>query len=276
MRSHREVEALYSKTEPLRRWGSIRALLYVGYLPRIVLTISNWVVFLLHYLGLRTGPSCISFRNGLRICDSEGTVAGTIAVVFIRRHYGPLGKERVIVDVGANVGVFSLYAASRCPSAVVYSYEPVPSNFNMLCSNISANGFSARIKASTLGVAAHSGSRRIYVSSSPTHSFVQSLASQNSEIIQCTTLGELIQENGIEQIDILKLNCEGAEYEILYGAPKALRLVWSIRMEYHNLDHDRNRIGYLCSYLSSLGYTVVRLDAYSSTDGFLWARLGDR
>jgi FkbM family methyltransferase len=272
----REVKAVHGETAPLRRWTSIRALLYIGYLPRIVGMISNWAVFLLHYLGRRSGPSCIRFRNGLQIRDSEGTVAGTIAVVFVRRHYGRLGKERVIVDIGANVGVFSIYAASRCPSAVVFSYEPIPSNFRMLCTNIKANGFSGRIKASSLGVAAHSGSRRIYMSSSPAHSFVQSLVSQESEIIQCTTLGELIQDNGIECIDILKLNCEGAEYEILHGAPEALRQVRNIRMEYHIFNDGQHQIEKLGSYLSSQGFEVVRLDAYSSTDGFLWARQGDR
>ncbi len=256
----------------VKRLLSLRPFLYVAYLPRIVRLISNWAAFLLFYLGLRQGPCSVNFRGGTRICGINEAVTGTIAVVFVRRHYGRLSACNTIVDIGANVGVFSLYAALECPDARLYCYEPVRSNFNTLCENIKTNGYSDRIKAINFGVAAHPGPRRIYLTSSQTHSFVQSAISEETEIIQCTTLTDLINDNHIECVDFLKMNCEGAEYEILEAGVDALRFVRNIRMEYHNLECNECQAGNLCSYLCSAGFTIERLKEYSKADGFIWAK----
>ena len=58
--------------------------------------------------------------------DKEGTLSGTIAVVFIRKQYGSIEGKSTIVEIGANVGTFAIYAASANPSVRLYSYEPMP------------------------------------------------------------------------------------------------------------------------------------------------------
>ena len=79
-------------------------------------------------------PAEYRMRNGIRLMDATGTLAGTIAVVFVRREYGRLRNLRTIVDIGANMGSFSVYAANSCPEADIYCYEPVPGNFEVLSS----------------------------------------------------------------------------------------------------------------------------------------------
>jgi FkbM family methyltransferase len=270
-RTNRASTLVHGETTPLQRWMSFRTLMYIFYLPRIMKLLVNWIEFLVHYLGFRNGSGSFHFRNGLCISDSEGTVAGTIAVVFIRKHYGELKNKSIVVDIGANVGVFSLFTASQSPNASIYSYEPIKSNYAILQNNIKNNGFLDRIKAYNKGVAAVPGQRRIYVSSSPSHSFTQSFASQESEIIECTTLENLIRDNNLSKIDVLKLNCEGAEYEILYSASKALEIVRDIRMEYHILEDEQHRIEPLTAYLVSIGFSITNINPYCKTDGFLWA-----
>src|SRR4051812_8881460 len=94
------------------------------YIPRICSLFANWPEYLANYAWHRSKPGEYRLRNGLRLVDSTGTMAGTIAVVFVRREYGRVEKFRTIVDIGANLGTFALYAAYSCPETRVYCYEP--------------------------------------------------------------------------------------------------------------------------------------------------------
>ena len=134
----------------LRRWLSIRTLRYLLLLPRIRQLLVNWPSFLQHYLIHRHGDATYRFRSGIEIHDIEGYAAGTIAVVFIRKHYGSVRKLKTILDVGANIGVFSLFAAVQSRDAKIFSCEPVPSNYALLKANITRNKLDDRITAFNL------------------------------------------------------------------------------------------------------------------------------
>src|SRR5690348_16146894 len=91
-------------------------------IPRVVAEISNWPQYLSNYLLRRRQPAEYRLRKGFRLIDSRGTLAGTIAVVFVRREYGPMEDYRTIVDIGANMGTFTVYAALKCPTAKIYCF----------------------------------------------------------------------------------------------------------------------------------------------------------
>jgi FkbM family methyltransferase len=253
------------------RRSRVRLVATAGYAVRIVRTIANWGAYLLHYLGVRAGPTVVRFRNGLTLRDTEGTIAGTIAVVFIRRHYGSLSRQAVIVDVGANVGAFSVYAAHACPRAVVYSYEPVAANFRLLCGNIAENRLGHRVRPVQRAVAAKAGTREMRLSASPLHTLAPTAVAASAEPVLCTTLADIVRDNGLAHIDLLKLNCEGSEYEILYGSRNALLVVREVRMEYHTLEPRERCAANLCGYLQSIGFVIDLLEPMSAEDGFLWA-----
>ena len=81
-----------------------------------------------------------------------------------------------------------------------------------------------------------------------------------------------MESNHLERIDLLKMDCEGAEYEILYSTPPShLERIAAIRMEYHNLDsHERNVEG-LKRFFTGSGFTVTHVKPFSGTNGTLWA-----
>src|SRR5919106_6523451 len=117
------------------------------YVPRIYRLWSNWPEYLLNYVLRRHRPTEYRMRSGLRVIDATGTLPGTLAEVFVRRRYGSVARFRTIVDVGANVGSFAVYAAQSSPEARIFCYEPEQRNFSLLRENLHINGLEGRVAA---------------------------------------------------------------------------------------------------------------------------------
>ena len=255
------------------RWASFNTLKYIIYFPVIIKKIKNWPAFMLNYLGLTNGGNKYIFRNGIEIFDREGSLTGIIAVVFIRENYGKIENPSVIVDIGANIGVFSIYAAAEAKNAIIYAFEPVQSNYDLLLQNIKNNALSDRIKTFKLGIASKAGTRKIRLSSCTMHSMVDDGTNQKTDNIDCITLADIIKKNRLSKIDLLKMNCEGAEYEILYSTGiDCFEKISDIRLEYHNIDTDQKNANHLESFLASMGYCTTKIWTISKEDGFLWMR----
>jgi len=263
----------------LGRWFSLRTLGYLRYLPSIVLTVKNWPAFLLNYSGIAHRGGTYYLRNGMILRDEEGTLTGTIAVVFLRKHYGAVHGKGVIVDIGANIGVFTVFAASESPHARIYSFEPVPKNYAWLRRNVESSGLDGRVQTFNLGVVSTSGKRTLHLSSSPLHSIFEDGEISESIEIECTTLPEILESNRLERIDLLKMNCEGAEYEIFYSTPdECFSKISEIRMEFHNEDKKEKNATKLREFLEGKGFQTThfwenkRLLDSTKPNGFLWMR----
>ena len=78
------------------------------------------------------------------------------------------------------------------------------------------------------------------------------------ETVQATTLTDIITENNIQQIDYLKIDVEGAEYDILSSCPpETLAKVKCMVMEYHEFDGDERSHRDLVSLLKTHGFQVA-------------------
>lgn len=167
--------------------------------------------------------------------DPQGTVAKTICRETARQFPPdfPLAPGDVVIDIGAHVGVVSIYLAKRYPGIKVYAYEPVKANFERLMRNIEANkaeGITAinmavtgngRNVNLTGNASVNSGGANIYgVRGEGEPSISRSLA-------------EVFAAHEIRRCKVLKLDCEGAEYEILQAAPSLLERVEYLRGEFH-------------------------------------------
>jgi FkbM family methyltransferase len=242
------------------------------YIPRICRLLSNWPRYLLNYLFRRNNPAEYRMRDGIRMVDGSGTLTGTLAVVFVRREYGDLAKFQTIVDIGAHLGSFAVYAARSCPNARIYCYEPEQRNLGLLKRNIEINGLDGRVSVFQCAVASKSGTRDLAVGGSLVHSFHIPPANANWETVDCTTLKDIFVNQGLEAIDLLKINCEGAEYEILESCSQAdFKRIANIRLEYHNLDAVNQNGDSLAYFLQSRGYRIERFSSYREESGFIWA-----
>jgi FkbM family methyltransferase len=241
-------------------------------LPRVIGQISNWPLYLSNYLLRRKRPAEYRLRNGYRLIDGRGTLAGTIAVVFVRREYGPMEDFKTILDIGANMGSFMVYAALKCPNAKIYCFEPEEQNFGFLSRNIAVNSLGTRVQAFRCAVAATNGDRELGIGDSPLNSLVAGVADKGRQLVNCTTLKDIFKEQGLESVDLLKMNCEGAEYEIFEGcAGEDFQRIPRIRLEYHNLDGIKRNGDWLAKFLEGQGYRIENFTRYRGESGFIWA-----
>jgi FkbM family methyltransferase len=259
----------------------LNAGLFVGiaknakYIPSIISNVVNWPTYFLYYMGIRKGGGEFFLRNGAVIRDTEGTASGTIAVVFIRKHYGSVVGKSTVVEIGANIGTFAVYAATDNKNARLFSYEPIKANYDVLVKNIAENGYQDRIKPFNLGVASKTEKREFYLASSPEHSFTKGEAGAHSISVDCLTLSDILKNNGIDRVNLLKINCEGAEYEILYSTTKeCFDKIDEIRMEYHEHKSENYNLEFLTSFLEKFGFRTTYLYRHTAHEGFLWMKRG--
>jgi FkbM family methyltransferase len=242
------------------------------YVPRICRLWSNWPEYLCNYVLRSSRPTEYRLRSGLRVIDARGVLPGTLAEVFVRRRYGSVERFRTIVDIGANVGSFALYAAQSSPGARIFCYEPEQQNFQLLQQNIQINGLEGRVAAFQYAVASSSGPRNLGVGISQLSSFDYLRDGPSHQLVDCITLQDILVEHGRQGIDLVKLNCEGAEYEILDGcSPSDYDQIPNIRLEYHNLDRASRNGDALRARLVARGYRIERFSRRLTDSGFIWA-----
>jgi len=241
------------------------------YIPRICRLWSNWAEYLFNYISRRETPAEYRMRDGLRLVDGRGGMQGTIAVVFIRQEYGALDRFGTIVDIGANMGTFAIHAAFCNPHAKVYCYEPERKNFGWLKNNIDINGLDGRVFVFERAVTSRNGFRKLAVGDSLSNSFFIIPAGATHQTVVCTTLRTILESRNLAVVDLLKLNCEGGEYEILESCSDSdFARITNIRLEYHNMSAHKNGRS-LSRFLEGRGYRIERFTRYRNTSGFIWA-----
>jgi FkbM family methyltransferase len=178
--------------------------------------------------------------------------------------------SRVIVDLGANIGVYSLYASWKYPAAKIYAIEPDLDNAKQLMDNVALNGLNTRIAVVRMAVSATEGNVLLFRNpdSSRGHTLARRSEGELGLIVESKSLEELFEAYKIDSCDLLKMDIEGAEYEVLYGCkPEFLRKIRAMAIEFHpfypsipEAKMDRQRYGPdgLTSYLRDNGFTTTR------------------
>jgi FkbM family methyltransferase len=142
---------------------------------------------------------------------------------------------RAVVDVGANVGTWALMAAEVFTEATVYALEVVPMTAEELRTRTAAE---PRIRGFAFGLADHTGALTLrYNPAASTHStFTEYPHGWVGERIECSVVrgDEFLAREGIERVDFLKLDVEGAEHLVLQGLEEALsqRRIRFVQFEY--------------------------------------------
>ncbi|MBN2368845.1 FkbM family methyltransferase [Candidatus Woesearchaeota archaeon] len=255
----------------IRRLLSIKAILHLRYVPKIIFKIKNWKAFLWTYLRLGSYTGIFRFRDGTKIKTSDPIDTSTISVIFIREDYGKVKNNSVVIDIGANIGVYSVYACMTSKNTKVYAYEPMPDSFSLLSENLRLNKLEKSVEAFKLGIAGKKTIRRLFIAGkSPFHSLFPEKKGQKSIDISCITLKDVFEKNNIKKCDILKIDVECAEYEILFNTPdKYFQRTSKVLIEYQNLDKNRN-LERLKEFFEKKGYKITKLRKDSKKYGIVW------
>lgn len=139
-----------------------------------------------------------------------------------------LKAGETFVDVGANEGYFSILAAQIVGNqGAVFSLEPQSRLEQVIQNNASANGLQSIVKVHRLGLSDQAGQRELFLTAdinTGASSFTKHWkVGSKTERIRTITLDALIEELKIEKIDLLKIDCEGAEVQVIAGAEASLR-----------------------------------------------------
>jgi FkbM family methyltransferase len=177
----------------------------------------------------------------------------------------------VVVDIGANVGFFSFMMAAKRKNARIYAYEPMADNLKLFRSNLDRNrGRDDRMQVEQKAVTGKKvDSVKMFFDDVHSNTVISSIyedfSKDNTKAteVPAISLEEIIATNGLKSIDVLKLDCEGSEYPILYDSPESVwPLIKCLCIEVHELDTEKRNHAYLSGFLKAKGYQQEsRLDA---------------
>lgn len=187
------------------------------------------------------------------------------STIFVLKNF--VKNDDVIFDIGANIGEYTLYAASLINSnGKVYSFEPVQSVFNTLKQNVDLNShLRNKIICINKGLGNKKAILPIYdeqnninegLFSIHQKNFIQSKKIQDIEI---DTLDNFVNENSIDKIDFIKIDVEGNELYVLQGAESCLKKLQP-KLLIEMSEKNFNAAGYtkqnIFNFLESLGYSI--------------------
>jgi FkbM family methyltransferase len=177
------------------------------------------------------------------------------------------------VDIGANIGIFSMLAAASLSSRV-FAFEPHPENIRFLRRNVSANRM-VNVTVFESAVSDLSGWQRLYINTNAAgHSLYATTPADcgcDDVWVPTTTLPEIMDTNHLDRIDFLKIDCEGSEGAILLSTPADyLKRISRLAIEFHDnvstIAHEQ-----IQTLLEQHGFrTALKWDGASSF-GFLYA-----
>lgn len=153
----------------------------------------------------------------------------------------PIRRGDVVIDIGANQGFFTCYAAQK--GARVYAFEPVPELYQRLLRNVERNGFSGQVVAVEAAVSDVEQDADMVIShslgggqSTLVPEFAEHFQTSMGETIRvrCVTLPRILSDYAMPSVRLCKIDAEGSELKILHALdPATLARIEGFALEYH-------------------------------------------
>ena len=212
----------------------------------------------------------VAFRSNT---DDEAALTRSLdrdALIARLPTYRP-NETDIIIDVGAHIGTFALLAASKVPRGRVYAIEPCEDSFNLLRINASLNKLQ-NLLTFHVALADDQGICKLhYEFGNQGHSIVHPF-SNYGELVECCTLQNFLDENRIGTCDLIKFNCEGAEFPILLSSPPdLLKRIKNMLVLYHSDLWTKDTLEELLAHLYASGFECKNTGQYSERRGWIFA-----
>jgi FkbM family methyltransferase len=216
-------------------------------------------------------------KNGLRLEAFTNSI-WMYHEVWDKDTYGIAGLKlssgMTVVDIGANQGFYSLYAASK--GVRVLAFEPSKAAFDILSRNVARNNMGNLIKCFNMAVTAERGTAQFYEGFDKNGQLLSNSSSVVSEnrggasVVATSTktisLDDIFRDNNIESCDLVKMDCEGAEYQILTAATR-----YSFdRIKYVSLEFHEGQVDRLHNLLENGGFEILSTEG--SVSGIIKAK----
>lgn len=193
--------------------------------------------------------------NGNQIFYRPGTSDATIIYEVLFRPPGTywlpdILNPSTILDIGGNIGVGAIYFARKFPRAEIFTFEPVPENYELLVKNTSPYG---NVRAFPVALGKDDDWLDIYTSSNQKNFggysfFHKGTNPSEKRRVPVRNSGGFLKEIGVFRADVLKIDTEGAEYDILTAMdPQMLQAVQWIVGELHGIN-DFKLLAYVATW----------------------------
>ena len=243
-----------------------------GRYKNLVRNVENWPSYFVHKQSSTFRPTRFVTRGaGLSFDVPTRELYLVFKEIFLTDFYSfqtwidQLPSVPIVIDVGANAGYFNMLLLSRRPDAKIYAYEAIESNVRLFQKNIEINPIIGdKIQLFHRAVTGKPMDtitlyKEADADNSVTASVFNDFETHNltSVTVEAISLSQILEENKLDHVDFLKLDCEGSEYPILYESPKDIwKKVRKIFLEVHNLDASTRNFDFIKNFLESEGYHV--------------------
>lgn len=177
----------------------------------------------------RVGDYKVTFRRA----STDETFIESVLVreEYFRAGYRP-APGQTIIDIGANMGSFVLAAAKYAKGGRIIAVEPFPESVRYLRRNVQQNRLD-NVEIIEAAVAASAGKNRLYMANDAGFHSVWLDEGFGSIEVRSIALAEILERYDIKRCDLLKIDCEGAEFEFIPAIqPDTWRRIRRLVMEY--------------------------------------------
>jgi FkbM family methyltransferase len=268
-------------------------LYYLSSIYHLLTGVKNWPLVVRVFLKIAPpSPYLIELRKGGLKLKARGIMdIWSIKETFLDRFYERFGVRIedgwTVVDIGGGIGDYTLFAAAANPHGKVFAFEPFPESFALLQQNLAANGATANAQAFAEAIWSQAGALKIDSTLGEPGQFISRSADDPGGLptaggaltaggastqVPSISMADAFARLEITRCDLMKIDCEGAEYPILFNTPEeVLGRVQRIVMEYHDsLTQYTHRD--MQEFLTSKGYAVRVVQNYVHPDlGYLYA-----
>ena len=200
--------------------------------------LKNWYFYPLIYLNIIkrdfvTFQTNSDLKMKIRV---KSTDLMQLTTIWLTREYEAPGFEikenDTIIDVGGHIGLFMLFCEQFCHKGKIYCFEPASDNYKIFLDNTKLNNFK-NVFPFNIAVSKQDGKIPLYLNDDTSgHSIF--LKNSNSIQVDSITLQKIFDLNNIEKCNLLKLDCEGSEYEIIDSLPESyFSMIDKMIIEYH-------------------------------------------
>jgi FkbM family methyltransferase len=235
-----------------------------------------------HIKKSQRNPKLLKFKNPRQnfefYCrNAADFMIMTLHETDVLEHFNPKGNG-VVIDIGAYIGSYTIMASKNVGiNGKVVSIEADPNNFDILTQNINLNNLK---NVMTLNYAVYSKETIIKLYLPTVNGSISEYAKYNTVMTQrvhgeqkfvevnADTLDNLLQQNHVnyEDVNWIKIDVEGAEFEVLKGATNVLSKSKDISLliEIHNIEEGKNLYKEIVNFLENFNFKLDFEKTYAS------------
>ena len=244
-------------------------------LIKAIRVIKNWHLYVALYLNLIKDEHVIlESRNGTKIklrVNSTDIMAFTH--VWLLHEYDrtefEITNTDIVIDIGAHIGLFALFASQFCKNGKIYCFEPVKENFEVLESNLILNNIK-NVIAVNAAISTSNEKITIYLNEDESGHSMYVTGTKKIQV-KSFTLQNVFDSNKLEKCNFIKIDCEGEEYKIIDSlSTPYFNKINKMCIEYHFVDTKPELLENMIKKLKT-SYSIHTRKILPSI-GFLYAK----